>query len=63
MQGTTVDYAVVHLGSSIFARGQAYVSLSRVKSLDGLRIDELVYDKLKLCNIDALLEMNRMREL
>ncbi|KAG5666753.1 hypothetical protein PVAND_014765 [Polypedilum vanderplanki] len=38
MQGCTVDYAVIHLGSQLFAKGQAYVALSRVRSLDGLRI-------------------------
>ncbi|GFT88064.1 ATP-dependent DNA helicase PIF1 [Nephila pilipes] len=65
MQGCTVDKAVINLGSNLFADGQAYVALSRLRSLDGLRIEDL--DCLKLtgttpCNEDALEEMERMRK-
>lgn len=35
-QGATLDYAVINIGNRIFAPGQAYVALSRVRSLDGL---------------------------
>ncbi|XP_008180260.1 ATP-dependent DNA helicase PIF1-like [Acyrthosiphon pisum] len=38
LQGSTVDHAVIYLGPRLFAKGQAYVTLSRVKSLQGLRI-------------------------
>jgi len=35
-QGTTLDCVVCDLGESIFAPAQAYVALSRVRSIDGL---------------------------
>lgn len=40
-QGATLDCALIDIGSSIFECGQAYVALSRVKSLDSLYIWEL----------------------
>lgn len=64
MQGSTVDYAVIDLGSALFADGQAYVALSRVRSLEGLLILELDCSKLtgkKSCNNNALQEMDRLR--
>lgn len=43
---------------------KAYVALSRVRSLEGLRIEELDSSKItgkKPCNNDALAEMEKMR--
>lgn len=64
MQGSTVDYAVIYLGRKLFAADQAYVALSRVKSLDGLLIEELDCSRLTgkvPCNHEALQETDRMR--
>ncbi|KAJ8895604.1 hypothetical protein PR048_000940 [Dryococelus australis] len=62
--GSTVEYALIYLGPKLFATDQAYVALSRVRSLDCLQIEELVCAKLsgkKPCNTEALVEINRMR--
>ena len=40
LQGTTLQHAVVSIGSKVFAKGMSYVAMSRLKSLDGL-ISEL----------------------
>lgn len=40
-QGQTLDYAEVDIGRSVFVPGQAYVALSRVRSLNSLYISDL----------------------
>ena len=37
-QGCTLDYAICDIGPSVFACGQAYVALSRVRNIQGLFI-------------------------
>ncbi len=66
MQGSTVDRAVLDLEPAVFQRGQVYVALSRVRSLDGVVIRSLDCSKHKgrtNCNVQALEEMLRLRRL
>jgi len=48
-QGVTLENAIIDIGSNIFADGQTYVALSRVKSLEGLYLTHFDYKKIK-CN-------------
>ena len=48
-QGLTLENAIIDIGSNIFAYGQTYVALSRVKSLDGLYLTHFDYTKI-VCN-------------
>jgi ATP-dependent DNA helicase PIF1 len=44
-QGSTLDSAMIDIGKTIFCSGQAYVCLSRVRSLEGLWIKSFSPDK------------------
>jgi ATP-dependent DNA helicase PIF1 len=48
-QGLTLENAIIDIGSNIFADGQTYVALSRVKSLGGLYLTSFDCSKIK-CN-------------
>ena len=39
-QGMTLDYTQIDLGSTIFTHGQAYVALSRARTLEGVTVTE-----------------------
>ena len=47
-QGATLDYLLTDLGLSIFAFGQAYVALSRVKTLKNLALIDIRKDSFKI---------------
>jgi hypothetical protein len=47
IQGATLDMAEMDIGRSVFAAGQSYVALSRVKTLDGLYLSEFNASKIK----------------
>jgi len=60
-QSSTLDYAVIDLGNSIFCEGQSYVALSRCSSIDGLFISEFTQKSI-LINKEALRYTNELRE-
>lgn len=47
-QGATLDCAEIDAGNNIFAAGQTYVALSRVKSLEGLYLKSFDVSKIKI---------------
>lgn len=47
-QGATLPRAIIDAGSSVFAEGQTYVALSRVKNLDGLWLESFNPTKIKV---------------
>jgi ATP-dependent DNA helicase PIF1 len=47
-QGATLPMAEINIGNSIFAPGQVYVAVSRVKSLEGLYLTEFNPSKIKV---------------
>ena len=48
-QGLTLENAIIDIGSNIFAYGQTYVALSRLKSLEGLYLTSFDCSKIR-CN-------------
>jgi ATP-dependent DNA helicase PIF1 len=48
LQGSTLDLAEMNLGGSVFAEGQTYVGLSRVKSLEGLYLTAFHPNKIRV---------------
>jgi len=64
MQGSTLDSLVGGLSDMWNCKGLAYVMLSRVRTLEGLRLESINAAEIvgsKPCNMDAKLEMERMR--
>jgi ATP-dependent DNA helicase PIF1 len=57
-QGITLDIAEMDLGSNVFASGQSYVGLSRVKTLDGLYLSS--FNPRKIKTDPVVLEFYRM---
>ena len=58
-QGLTLDCLLVDLGSDIFEGGQAYVALSRCKSLNNLHIID-IHPQSIYCKHECVLEYNRL---
>jgi len=48
VQGLSLDKAVIDLGKNVYANGQAYVALSRVRNLEGVMLTEQQRSKLNL---------------
>ena len=53
VQGSTLDYAVINLGYSVFEESMSYVALSRVRSLEGLFLEAFQPVRI-ICNKEAL---------
>ena len=60
VQGLSLDAAVIDLGPKVFEDGMAYVTLSRVRTLEGVALLGLVGDKIRASTL-AGQEMDRLR--
>lgn len=60
-QGSTLDYCIIDLGPSIFVPALSYVSLSRVRRLDGILLSSFMPVKL-MCNKEALEFYEKIRK-
>ena len=54
VQGLSLDVAVMNLGDAIWESGQAYVALSRVKTLEGVALIKFNAKKITLVSLDVL---------
>ena len=60
-QGLTLNHVLADIGSTVFTCGQAYVALSRVKSIEGLHLINFNPRSVKALD-SAILEYNRLRK-
>ncbi len=61
-QGLSLSGAVIDLGESICNYGQAYVALSRVRSLDGVALVAFSRAKLELVSVEVSAEYGRLHD-
>lgn len=59
-QGLSLNNALIDIGSTVFTCGQAYVALSRVKTLDGVNLINFDPNNIK-AQKSAIVEYNRLR--
>ena len=61
-QGLSLDCAIIDLSDRVFAPGMAYVALSRVRSISGLKLHLVAFDPTSIrVSQNSLEEFNRLR--